>query len=790
MSAIATLCWGNLRQRKMQNLLIALLIALSTLLISTAAAVLMNTENLFENRHQSAFGAHEIITLTEGYHDKDFVENWWAEQEGVHSSKLIPYKFWTGLSFKGAELTNLSLYMMSTPQMPIGVDNLLPAQGLETLRTPTAGSVWVPTSLAYKYGMKVGDVLDFTAGTEPVSYTIEAVVIDLSHGGPFATTARIWMNEENYEQIISSIEGNESYMLALRYDDLNESTTYWQRFEEQLQTPFLESRTTYNELSAFYFIMNKIIGFVMTFLGIVMIAIALFTISFTITDTILSSYRSIGITKSLGMQSKHIIAAYLLQYSLLAIAAIIPSLAGGSLLSDTIIQSSMSFLNSDIDPLSSNTTVALLLTGAALLLLIIGCVWLYTAKTRHIDPIQGIRYGMSEQQHSHRHKRISYSRLLQRWPVPAVISWRLISSNKRGSFLILLLTSITTAVLVFGTSLVTSISNMNQTAPQWGYDDGDIAIIVINNNGFSKQALEEDAREDQSVQSVNWSGSSVGVVPHTETEDAQSISLPLTVVEGSMDEIGFASLVGRNPQLANEISIGVNVASQLNKEVGDSLTLYIEGKRQVLLITGIYQSIANMSHNARITSELVDSLIPEAGYITLSNDADADQIVNRLTERYAPALQIVKQQVLLDSVFKEAAAGLLIPMGMMAVLFSTVTCLIVYSICRLNLRKEIKMYGIYAALGLTAASIRRALTTGVTGLAMLSAGIGAICGIYVLPAVLRGLLSSYGIVQLPLIVETPLVIALALCVAIIAAFGCWLSSAILQRTSLRMLIVE
>jgi len=788
MYAIATLCWGNLRRRKMQNLLIALLIALSTLLISTAAAVLMNTEDMFEKRHQSASGAHEIITLTEGHHDKEFVATWWGEQEGVHSSKLLPYKFWTGLSFQGAEITNLSLYMMSTPIMPFGVDNLIPAQGPATLHTPTAGSVWIPTSLAYKYGLKVGDVLDFTAGPEPVSYTIEAVVIDLSHGGPFATTARIWMNEANYEEIKSSIEGNESYMLALRYDDLNESTTYWQRFEEQLETPFLESRTSYNELSAFYFIMNKMIGFVMTFLGVVMIAIALFTISFTITDTILASYRSISITKSLGMLSEHIIAAYLLQYSLLALASIIPALAGGSLLSNVIIQSSMSFLNSDIDPLASNTTSIILLTGTVLLLIIIGCVWLYTAKTRHIDPIQGIRYGMSEQQHSLGHKHSSYSKLLKRWPVPAVISWRLINSNKRGSSLILLLTSITTAVLVFGTSLITSISNMNETAAQWGYDDGDIAIIVINNNGFSKEAFEEDARVDHNVSSVNWSGSAIGVVPHA--DDAQSFSLPLTVVEGSMDDIGFASLVGRNPQLANEISIGVNVARQLDKDVGDTLTLYIEGKRQVLLITGIYQSIANMSHNARVTSELVDKLTPEAGYITLSNDADADQLINRLIERHAPALQIVKQQVLLDSVFKEAAAGLLIPMGMMALLFSAVTCLIVYSICRLSLRKEIKMYGIYASLGLTAASIRRALTTGVAVLAAIGTVAGAICGIYVLPAVLRGLLSNYGIVQLPLIVEPPLIIALALCVTIIAAIGCWLSSAILQRTSLRMLIVE
>lgn len=790
MLAILTLCWGNLRRKKMQNALIALLIALSTLLISTAVAVIMNSQDIFAKRHMAAFGAHEIINLTEGLHDQGKVADWWAQQEGVHSSRLLPYKPWTGLAYNGDELTNLYLYMMSTPDMPLGVDNLLPAQGPATLDAPETGTVWVPTSLAYKYDMAVGDELMFAAGSEPVSYKISAVVIDLSHGGPFSTTARIWMNEEDYESLSPRIAGSEKYMLALRYDQLEQSSSYWQSFETDLGSPFLESRTSYNELFSFYFILNKVIGFVMCFLGAVMIVIALFTIGFTITDTILASYRTIGITKSLGMLSSQIIGVYLLQYSLLAIAAIAPALVGGKLLSDLVVQSSLSLLKTDYAPVTANTAAIFWGVGAALLLIIVLCAWRYAWKARQVEPIQGIRYGMSEQSHSRTHRASTSSKWLEHLSVPALIGWKQISSNKKGSILIFLLATITTAVLVFGTSLVTSIYNISQTAPQWGYDNNDISIIVINNSEPLIQEIEQAVQSNEAVRSINWTGSATGVIPHTYTVDGQTFSLPLTVVDGSMDELGLASLEGRNPQLYNEISIGVNIARQLQKEVGDTINIFIEGKQHQLLVTGIFQSISNMSNTARISRELVQQFVLDSGFIELSEGADADRLVQDLSSRFAPDVQVVTQQTLLDSVFKEAAGVLLIPMLMMAILFSAITCLIVYSNCRLGLRKDIKTYGIYASLGLTIASIRRALTIGTASIAVIGALTGVVCGIYVLPAMLRGLLSNYGIEKLPLIVEPAYLFVIALCVPLITAIGCWLASTILQRISLRMLIAE
>lgn len=789
MRAILTLCWGNIRKRKLQNALIALLIALSALLVGTAFTVLMNTENVFEERHTAAQGAHEIINMTRGLHDERMVADWWSTQEGVTASSLIPYKPWTGLVYNGQELPNLYLYMIDTPPMPHGVNHPLPGAGPAQLTVPEAGTVWVPTSLAYKYDMEVGDELVFTAGAAPVQFTIGAIVIDLSHGGPFTTTARIWMNEADYLSTMGGLSTPEQYLVSLRYAHPEQSGEYWQRFEEALGSPFLEERVSFAELSAFYFIMNKVIGFVMSFLGLVMIAVALLTIGFTITDTILANYRTIGILKSIGMTSERIIVTYMLQYGLITVIALIPALIGSRLLSDVIIQNALSFLKSEAAPVSVQALGVAIWIGIGMLIIILLCVVLYAAKTRHIEPIQAIRYGMSESSHTHAHRGGTGTRLLDRWSVPAVIGWKHVTGNKKGAALIFLLMSITAAVLVFGTLLVTSVYRISETSAQWGYDDADIAIMVINADGMDRTELQSFIEKDPRVLSLNWSGSAIGVVAQADGTQP-TFSLPLTVVEGSMDEMGLASLTGRNPVLPNEIAIGVNIARKLNKDIGDAVTIYIEGKPHQLLITGTFQSISNMSNIARITSDLVGEINPDAGFVQLRNQADSDEFVRQLNQRYSPVIQALKQEVLLDSVFKEAAAVLLIPMSLLALLFLAVTCLIVYSTCRLHIRKETKTYGIYASLGLTASDIRRALTSGIAGLASLGTLVGIVCGIYALPAVLRGLLSAYGIVKLPLVMEWPLAIGLTLIALAIAVSGCWLASRALDRTSLRVLVTD
>lgn len=797
MLAVWTLARAYLRKKKLQNGLIALLILLSTLLLATSSAVISNTSNIFKDRHNSANGSHQLLLLGAGLHDPQFVHDWWKKQEGVTASELMPYRSLSGINYQGKEIANMYLYMMDTQAIPPLVDNLEVAQGAKS-QQPKQGTVWVPTSLASSQGLLAGDTIEFNTGNHRFELTISAVVIDIPFGGPFATSARIWMNNEDYKEQLQAMQGTDKYMLALRFEDYKEQGGYWERFEQALGSPYLESKMEFEEIASFYLIINQVIGFIMVFLGIVMMLVALYTIGFTISDAILSQYRTIGVLKTIGLTANKIIAAYVLQYACLASIAVIPGLMASSWISRLIVASSLSVLRTENSDISLQGTVEAIVIGAAMFLLVIICVLFHTNKARSVQPVQAIRYGMSEEESSKLTGRLlaggagSRGRGFGRFPVAAVLGFRHIQKHRKGSLLMLILATVTTAVLVLGFILMNSIFSIKQTASLWGYDSSDIAVTIVNKAAFSRGKFEQELLADSRIKNIGWIGYANSVIPYA---DARSLNINTSVVDGSYEKMGYTVLKGHNPRNKNEIAIGVNVSRELGKEIGDVVEVYVQGHKYTLTVSGIYQAIANMSYSARMTADTIrmhnaDYNDMEISLINLHDSKQSDAFVKALNAKQGESISAVTQQTLLDAVYKEAVSVLIVPMSLMGLLFLFVTFIIIYTTCRISIRKEGKTYGIYKSIGMTANNIRISVTIGIVAVAALGTALGVFIGVYVLPLILGNVLVDYGLVELPLILSWGGIVAMAVTSLIAAALGSWLSSRVIRRTSPRILVVE
>ena len=200
----------------------------------------------------------------------------------------------------------------------------------------------------------------------------------------------------------------------------------------------------------------------------------------------------------------------------------------------------------------------------------------------------------------------------------------------------LLLTTTASSVLVLGYVLLSSITGIAQTAAQWGYDNANIAAVVVNKSTFPKEEFNQWIQEDARIKIAGWQGNITGVVSSGSSGDDKrhSTSVTLSVLEGSYQDLGFETLEGNNPQQENEIAIGVGVAKSLNKKPGDFLELYIEGEKRTFLITGIYQAIANMSISGRITMEAMNTIRPnysdfDAVFINLNDPLEAEHVARK-----------------------------------------------------------------------------------------------------------------------------------------------------------------
>lgn len=803
MNAVWTLFLSNLRAKKIQNGLTTVLILLSTLLLSTAMIVIANTQNLFTDMHEKANGSHQITMLENGLHDPISFKEWWDEQQGVTASELMPYRNLSGITHQGEDISNLYLFMMNTPELPSMVDTLIWAQG-EVRSIPEAGTIWIPTSLSYSNGIEVGDTVTFKTGRSSFEMKVAAVVVDMPFGAPFTRNARIWMNTQDYQEQFQSLQGKDMYMMGLRFDDYAANVQYWDSFEKQAGTPYLESKMEFESISSFYLIMNKIIGFVMIFLGVVMLLVALFTIGFTISDAILTNYKTIGVLKSCGLSSRGIIGTYLSQYAVLSMIGIVPGLVASQFLSKVIVESSLSSLKINGSELSLQGRGMAVVVGITVLALVILCVLFYANKARSVQPVQAIRYGMSEADsrkwagrlHSKGNRPVGFDRL----PIMLVIGLRSMLKNVKSSILMLILSVITSAVLVFGFVLVYSVYSIQQTASSWGYDNSHIAVEVFNKAAFSRTQFEEELQSDPRIKNFGWFGAATGVVPSESADrsgkpSSPSMNVYIGVVDGSYDDLGYSILRGANPRHKNEIAIGINVSKRLNKDIGDVITIYINGEPNTLIVTGIYQAISNSSYSARITADVIkadhfDYSNAVVCFINLHDSSQSDQVVKDINEQYKEALSAVTQKTLLDSVFKEAVSVLILPMSLMGLLFILVTGVIIYITCRIHIRKESKTYGIYKSLGLTSNRIRMSVAQGIVALSIIGGILGICVGVFLLPMLLENILNYYGIVELPLIMHWGGIIGVTMVSIVSAGVGSWLSSRVIAKTSPRILVVE
>ncbi|MFJ5562394.1 ABC transporter permease [Lysinibacillus xylanilyticus] len=789
MHAVITLCFAHIKKRKIQNVLLAILIMLSTLLLATSITIIMNTNNIFEKIHHDSKGAHQILTMGKDIHNPITVNNWWQEQQGVTASNLIPYRNLSGFTANGVETQNL-LFMMNTPKTPSAIDRLLFSEG-KNQDYPTEGTIWIPTSMASTSNISLGDAIEFNTGEKAFSLSVSGIVVDLPYGGPFSNNARIWMNDSDYHKQFDTMIGSEQYMMALRFDDYQQSANYWIQFEKFLNGPYLESKMEYVDLYSFNLIINKIIGFLMIVFGVAMLFISLFIIGFSISDAILTNYKTIGVIKSLGLTSRKISATYVLQFALLSVVSIIPGLIASTILSRVIIESSLSYLKSGKHLTIIQDFRITMLLAVIIFVIVILTAFIYSNKTRHVEPVQAIKYGMSEFANSKLNRRLNNSNRLSNF-VNLQIGIKNITKNMKSSILIIVLTAITSAILVFSAVMLNSFISIKQNTPAFGYDSSHVVVTVSNEAAFSKQQFEQFLRSDERIKNHAWLDQFTGVLPN---EPNQPLNIKVDTLEGSFDAAGYETISGRNPVNKNEIAIGLNVAKALHKNLGDIVEVYIEGKQHHLIVTGIYQSIANMSNSARITADVIK--VYNATYsaskqsmINLVDETLSDQIVDDLNNNFKSSVSAETQQTSLDNVFKVVVAVLIIPLSVIGILFITVTFIIIYSVSRINVRKESGTYGIFKSIGMTSNTIRWSITSGILFLSSLGTIFGIFIGIKVIPVALKIILLEYGLLELPLAINWPVSIGLSLLSILAACLGCWLSTKIIAKTSPRILLVD
>ncbi|OUM94127.1 MAG: hypothetical protein A9Z00_00395 [Thermobacillus sp. ZCTH02-B1] len=331
--------------------------------------------------------------------------------------------------------------------------------------------------------------------------------------------------------------------------------------------------------------------------------------------------------------------------------------------------------------------------------------------------------------------------------------------------------------------------------PQWGYDNADVSVQLVNESADGAEAIGRALRAHPAADHVARTGG-VYAVPAELPRGAGVTGLHVTFLDGDMDRIGYETIEGRNPAAGTEIALGVRAAELLGKRVGDVVGLYIQGRKADYTVTGIYQSIANRSLTARLTSDGIARLgldeEPSAPlfFVRLGENADPEAFIAELRGRFGDAIYAASQETLVREAFGQALGLLVWPLGAMGLFILGVACGITYSVSRLQVRRDGWMLAMYRALGMTAGRLRLAILSGTAPPAIAGAAAGLTIGAIFTPHLLDAALRSYGLADFPAVRDAGALAAAAAACCAAMLLGTWLASGAITRQPVRPLPEE
>lgn len=773
---------ANIRGRKVQSFLIFTTILIATLLLATAFGIMNNLYQPFETMFEAQNGSHLVMQFWRG--NSPNVEdaiNWWQSQDQVIGVQTFPY-FWMKeqLALNGEFRTMGDLIVTEHSGVRLSQDMLRATAG-EDKPAPGPGELWVPTGYAYSWGIQLGDILEFPVNGVQKRFTVSAIIVDPQYSSSVMNPVRVWgapglIEEEGPEQL-----------LAIRCRDASSYRGLWLKYEEFLGHPVPGFLLDYDMVAQGYSEIEGLAGAILLLFSGIIILVALIAIAFTITNGIILDLKTIGVLGAQGFSPGNIKWIYVLQFLGLALAAI----PGGILLSKPVVNMLMGQTLNCLGLATGDGSLLkpALVTALIMAPLILAVSFLGARRAGKVKPAEAVRLAGRPAEGARTTWDITKDKKL---PVTLLLGLKMALTNKRHSLFLLAAAAILTFVLVFSFNTYNSIKVMGENRAYWGFDDADVFVQrpdnwKLNSHDEVMAPLLRDPRT-KSVLPVDYA---LAAAP---AKDGNPTSTVLAFIyDGDMSAAGVLNLEGRNPQYSNEAALTAITAQECGKEIGDMIDLFVQGKTDSYLVTGIFQSINSGGRGFRIQEAAVRKNDPdfrvEVYSIKLKDGVNAEEYI-RDVQKLLPTEFTVKTAEDSGVAFPSITAGTALIALTLSVVFTVIAFIIIFNLTLMSIYSERKDYGIYKALGMTPLQTRLCLVAKAGVLALVGAVLAIPFSLLLTPRALSYLAVDLGLVRFPFSVTVLGTLAALPIGVLVAMLSTWLPAGKILKISPRSLAAE
>ena len=505
--------------------------------------------------------------------------------------------------------------------------------------------IGVPVYYKERMNLKIGETITVQKGDYKKEFEIQYFLRDAQMNAPIISSKRFLINPLDYEVVEENNE-NIEYLIEFMLTD----TEKIEVFKKQYSDALLPSRGPMVDRSLFK-IMNAlsdgIIAVVIIFVSLLLMAIALLCIRFSIITTLEEDFEAIGAMKTIGFQYSFIKKIYHFKYIFIAIVATIL----GYFLSfqmNPILTKNISLYMGSGNPSLLSYVFPLFGSILIMFMMILFC-GLIINRFKKISPVATLQMAKTNGSQGKRLWSASSLKFFGKLPTNIFLAMKDVFMRSKMYVLLALILVICLLIVLIPFNFLTTLSDPSFTA-YMGIGASDIRMDIQNtDDGYNHyQETLKTLEKDSEIKKVSGY-----VTSQYEVLNSDGYYEGINIEVGDFTDFPLKLLKGKMPKDKNEISLSKLNADSLGVSVNDHIIIILDGEEKSIKVSGIYQDITNGGKTAKgVLPIRKDHIMWQTISIDLHESVNLDKKIIELNQRF-PLIKVTGIEGYIEETFKE-----------------------------------------------------------------------------------------------------------------------------------------
>lgn len=578
-------------RKKLITIVVFAFIFLSALLVASGANLMIELGNSLDVLFSKAHTPH-FVQMHTGPLDQAKIDSWSAASELVTDQQTVEMITVDGANlYLGARQDSeaTSIMDISFVTQNEGFDFLLDLDNHIIQLSP--GEIAVPVYYIQERDLAIGDQVRVNTDAGEMVFTIATFSRDSQMNPAIASSKRFLIREQAYANLRETIDETE-YLVEFLLVDSSQISTFASAYQAS-DLPKTGPAVDQGLFKIMNSLSDGLVAGVVILMSLLLVVIAILSLRFTLLATIEEDTREIGVMKAIGIARADIKRIYLAKYVVMGATAVLLGYLASLLLNQVLSANVLLYIGSASKSVWQ-TAVPLLAASSIFLIVTISCV-VILRRFNHISAVEALRSGSVGESM----RRVSLLSLKRgrALSLNAYLGVRDVLQRSRFYGLLAFVFFFCAVMIIIPIHFLTTIQSPTFIA-YLGSGHSDIRIDL-------RQSEDVADRFDTAVATLTADPDVAKLSPLVTSQfkvmQSDGTLETLNIETGDFSLFPLDYVNGTAPQQETEIALSYLNANEMEKQIGDTVTLVIEGQERKMVISGIYQDITNGGRTAKAT---------------------------------------------------------------------------------------------------------------------------------------------------------------------------------------------